>query len=41
MKVKFMKETKLSINPDVAKKLNIKIPKDIEDKAEKVKGGKK
>ncbi|AKC61882.1 ABC transporter substrate-binding protein [Clostridium sporogenes] len=41
MKVKFMKETKLSINLDAAKKLNIKIPKDIEDKAEKVKGGKK
>lgn len=40
MPIKFMKETQLVINEDQAKKLNIQIPKNLMDKAEKVKGGK-
>ncbi|WP_050607863.1 ABC transporter substrate-binding protein [Clostridium niameyense] len=39
MNIKFMKNTQLVVNEKMAKKLNINIPKNIEEKSEKVKDG--
>ena len=39
IEIEAMKELEITINTDVAKKLNIKIPEDIESVAKKVTGG--